>query len=66
MYQGKEGREETLRNAGLIEGPELPSEFSAFIEELSDEEVEVLVNLKQRLDKAGIPTTTLRVAMPVL
>jgi hypothetical protein len=63
MYRGKE---ETLRDAGLIEGPELPKEFSAFIEELSDEEVDVLVNLKRRLDDAGIPTTTLQVAMPVL
>jgi hypothetical protein len=65
MHGGK-GKEKTLRNAGLIEGPDLPSEFSSFIEELSEEEVEVLVNLKRRLDKAGIPTTTLRVCMPVL
>jgi hypothetical protein len=65
MHRGK-GKEKTLRDEGLIEGPDLPSEFSAFIEELSEEEVDVLVNLKRRLDKAGIPTTTLRVCMPVL
>ena len=65
MHGGK-GKEKTLRDAGLIEGADLPSEFSAFIEELSEEEVDVLVNLKRRLDKSGIPTTTLRVCMPVL
>jgi hypothetical protein len=60
-----EGNEKTLRDQGLIEG-ELPREFAAFIEELSDEEVRVLVDLKRRLDEAGIPTMNLRMCVPVL
>ena len=49
----------------LIAGPELSSEYSAFIEGLSDEEVEVLVNIKQRLDEVGIAAVPLG-GMPVL
>ena len=33
---------------------------------MSNEEIQVLVDLKQRLDEQGIPTTTFKVAMPVL
>jgi hypothetical protein len=58
--------EQLLRERGLIEGPKLPPDYSAFIESLSEEELRVLVELKRRLDEAGIPTATLRVAMPVL
>ena len=58
-------RESILREAGLIDGP-LPPAFSEFIEGMSNEEIEVLVDLKRRLDKEGIPTTTFKVAMPVL
>jgi hypothetical protein len=57
--------EEILRSQGLIAGEELPPEYSAFIEELSEEEIEVLVNVKQRLDDAGIPTATFKMAMPI-
>jgi hypothetical protein len=59
-------KEQLLRKQGLIAGPELPREYSEFIEGLSDEEVEVLVGLKRRLDEAGIPTTTLERSMPIL
>jgi hypothetical protein len=59
-------KERVLREHGLVAGPELPREYSEFIEGLSDEEVEVLLDLKRRLDDAGIPTTTLAMAMPVL
>ena len=58
-------KERILRDQGLVAGPKLPAEYSAFIEELSDEELEVLVNLKRRLDEAGIETQPLRMAMPV-
>jgi hypothetical protein len=58
--------EELLRQYGLVEGPELPSEYSEFLEGLSREEIEVLVNLKQRLDEAGLSATTLKVSVPVL
>jgi hypothetical protein len=60
------GKAEILRNEGLIAGPDLPPEYAAFIEELSDDEVELLINLKRRLDDAGIPTSRLELAMPIL
>jgi hypothetical protein len=51
--------ERTLRDAGLIVGGELDGDTAAFIEGLSEQEVEVVVDLKRRMDDAGIPPVTL-------
>ena len=58
-----------LREAGLIADMSLSDEHYEFIDELSDEEINVLINLKERLDERGIPTVPLTggvAAMPVL
>jgi hypothetical protein len=58
-----------LRKAGLIADSPLRDEHYEFIDELSDEEVDVLLRLKERLDARGIPTAPLSagaVSMPVL
>jgi len=58
-----------LRKAGLIADSPLPDEHYDFIDDLSEEELNVLLNLKARLDERGIPTVPLSaitVAMPVL
>ena len=63
------GNTDRLHGAGLIEEKRVPDEFYAFIEELSDEEVTVLIGIKERLDEAGIPVQTFKpphAAMPVL
>jgi hypothetical protein len=61
---------ERLRGAGLIDDAKapLPPEYYDFLETLSEEEVGVLVRLKQRLDDAGIPSQilTTRSLVPVL
>lgn len=57
-----------LREAGLI-GDELHKEHEALVDELSSEEVDVLIRLKERLDERGIPTCPLDAKvmfMPVL
>jgi hypothetical protein len=58
--------EQILRDVGLITGPAFSDEYEAFIEGLTEDEVKVLVNLKQRLDDAGIPTSTLEMSGPIL
>jgi len=58
-----------LREAGLIADAPLRDEHYDFIDELTEEEISVLLNLKGRLDERGIPTVPLSakaVAMPVL
>jgi hypothetical protein len=58
-----------LREAGLIADMELRDEHYEFLDELSDQEIQVLLDLKQRLDDKGIPVMPLSsraVAMPVL
>jgi hypothetical protein len=59
-----------LREAGLIADSDvrLPQDYYDFLEELSEEEVELLLRLKQRLDDRGIPTQILaaRVLVPIL
>jgi hypothetical protein len=62
------GNTDRLRDAGLIE-ERVPDESYAFIEELSAQEVAVLIGIKERLDEAGIPVQTFKpphAAMPVL
>jgi hypothetical protein len=58
--------ERTLRDEGLIDGRELPSDYSAFIEGLSTEEFQMLVNLKQRAEDAGIQVAPFFLGMPIL
>jgi hypothetical protein len=63
------GNVQRLRDAGLITAETLPGHYEAFIEDLSVEEVEILVVLKQRVDDAGIPHVALSdepVGMPIL
>ena len=58
-----------LREAGLIADAPLRDEVYEFIDELSDEEMNVLLDLKQRLNDRGIETIPLTgrvAAMPVL
>jgi hypothetical protein len=59
-----------LRDAGLIDDSQaqLPSEYYDVLEQLTEDEVDVLIRLKQRLDDAGIPTRILstRALVPVL
>jgi hypothetical protein len=62
------GNRDKLREAGLI-GDELHTEHEAVIDELSPEEVDMLIRLKERLDERGIPTCPLDAKvmfMPVL
>jgi hypothetical protein len=58
--------EQILRHMDLIVGEEFSGEYAAFIEGLTEDEVKVLVNLKQRLDDAGIPTSKLEMSGPIL
>jgi hypothetical protein len=59
-----------LQEAGLIADTErVPEEHRKFLEDLSDDEVKVLIGIKARLDEAGIPVQPLGeplAAMPVL
>jgi hypothetical protein len=60
---------ERLREAGIVEDdPPLPPEYYDFLESLSEDEIELLVGLKRRLDDAGIPTQVLtsKALVPVL
>lgn len=43
---------ETLQAAGLVRKAPLPAAYEAVVNELSTEEVDLLVSVKQRLDKA--------------
>jgi hypothetical protein len=57
-----------LRDAGLI-GDELHKEHEAVINELSPDDIDVLIRLKELLDERGIPTCPLdakMMFMPVL
>lgn len=58
--------EEILRKIGLISGPKFSGKYATFIEGLTQDEVKVLVNLKQRLDDAKIPTSNLKMSGPIL
>jgi hypothetical protein len=64
------GNLQKLQDAGLVDDiDQQPEEYREFLGELSEDEVETLVKIKRRLDKAGIPVHTLRpphVAMPIL
>ena len=42
-----------LHEAGLIPNPELPAAYAEVLEGLSEEEVDLLIGVKQRLDEAG-------------
>jgi hypothetical protein len=44
---------ERLQAAGVILAAPLPEPYEAVVNGLSDEEVDVLVSIKQRLDEAG-------------
>jgi hypothetical protein len=58
-----------LREAGLIADTPLRDEHYEILDELSDEEVNVLLDIKRRLDERGIETIPLSskaTAMPVL
>jgi hypothetical protein len=64
-----ESNRDRLREAGLIADTALRDELYEFIDSLSDDEVNVLVRLKERLDEQNIPTVPLSgkaVAGPVL
>jgi hypothetical protein len=63
-----DGNTDRLREAGLIADKPLPDEYYAFLEGLSEDEVELLLSLKRRLDEAGIPAqpVTAMAGMPVL
>jgi hypothetical protein len=54
-----DGNAERLRNEGLIADQPLPERYYEMIDGLSEEEIEILVSLKRRLDDAGIPTAPL-------
>jgi hypothetical protein len=64
--EGQGHNEQILRDVGLISGPDFSGEYAEFIEGLTEDEVKVLVNLKQRLDDAGIPTSRLEMSGPIL
>jgi hypothetical protein len=48
--------EQRLREHGLIVGPELPSEYSDFIETLEAEEVDMIIDINRRAIEASLPT----------
>lgn len=52
MASARESNVERLRNAGLITGTELPPEYSEVFEGLSDDQVDLLITVKERLDTA--------------
>jgi hypothetical protein len=51
--KGKLGKLEKLEAAGVILKGPLPDEYAEVLEGLSDEEIDVIVSVKQRLDEAG-------------
>jgi hypothetical protein len=59
-----------LHDAGLIaDKSKLPKDHEAFLNDLSESDVTVLISIKERLDQAGIPVQPLgppHQAMPVL
>jgi hypothetical protein len=62
------GKLKKLEDAGLVD-PQLPKKFSDFLDGLSDDEIDTLVEIKRRLEEAGIPVDTLKPpyqSMPVL
>lgn len=44
---------EKLEAAGVIVNPELPAAYAEVVENLSEEEVDLIISVKQRLDEAG-------------
>lgn len=55
MTQGQ-SRVETLKNAGFKIHPSLPDTHVEVIESLSDDELRVLIDVKQRLEQADSDT----------
>ena len=67
--KGVNSNRDRLREAGLIADTPLRDELYEFLDELSEEEINVLLDLKQRLNERGIETIPLTgrvAAMPVL
>ncbi len=50
-----EGKVDRLRQEGLIASESLPEELQAVVDGLTDDEVDILVSVKKRLDAADIP-----------
>jgi hypothetical protein len=49
-----------LRNAGLVQDdPPLPDEYYRFIESLSEEEIDALVSIQEKIVAAGLEPRTL-------
>ena len=44
---------ERLKDAGLVKSGDLPEPYAGIVDELSPQEVEMLVSVKQRIDSAG-------------
>ena len=66
---GGSSNRDKLREAGLIADSPLRDEHYEVIDDLSDEEINVLLEVKRRLDERGIeaiPLSSRAVAMPVL
>jgi hypothetical protein len=66
---GGSNNRDKLREAGLIADEALRDEHYEVIDDLSDEEINVLLEVKRRLDERGIeaiPLSARAVAMPVL
>lgn len=53
------GNYDRLRDARLIADTPLPDNYNQVIEDLTDEEIDLMISLKGRLDDAGIPTKPL-------
>ncbi len=53
------GNTERLRDAGLIAETQPPDNYSELIEGLTEDEIDVLISLKKRLEDAGIPVEPL-------
>jgi hypothetical protein len=51
MLKGSD-KVKALRDAGVIYGRQLPREYRALVEGLTEDEVDVLVSVKRRLDEA--------------
>ena len=54
-----DGNAETLRRAGLVANTALPGQYERIVNGLTQQEVDVLIGLKRRLDEAGVRTAPL-------
>jgi ribosomal protein S12 methylthiotransferase accessory factor YcaO len=54
-----DGKADKLRNAGLIADQPLPDHYYRMIEDLSDDEIDSLIALRERLERAGFPVAPL-------